>query len=137
MADLENELKLRIDGNQSQSLPPPAYQQPEGYNAAPACYNTPPPANMNPIATQPVALYHSQNMPAGSSGAQQPISMAPVPAKSTSLVGQQQPVQWMVPSTATTGYLPGLESLTELDQINIAQQLNLIECKIDYLRERD
>ena len=134
MADPNNEVKQPVEGDQQP--PPPDYQPPVGYN--PAANYAPPPATMNPIVAQPTSMapYPGQGMPPASPYGvpQQPIAMSPYPGQNAMLgaLGAAQQIQWMMPPPASPDCPPGLECLTQLDQISLAQQLNLVECKINH-----
>ena len=159
MADPNNEIKQPVD--EDQPLPPDYNQPPVDYNPPadnyapppadnyappPAVNYAPPPATMNPIAAQPTSMspYPGLVMPARPYGApHQGIAGIPMlshldqnallPGQVAMLeaLGAKQQVQWMMPPPASPGCPPGLECFTELDQISLAQQHNLVECKIN------
>ena len=129
MADPNNEVKQPVEGDQQP--PPPDYQPPVGEYS----YRTT--RNAKSLA-QPTSMapYPGQGMPPASPYGvpQQPIAMSPYPGQNAMLgaLGAAQQIQWMMPPPASPDCPPGLECLTQLDQISLAQQLNLVECKINH-----
>jgi len=45
----------------------------------------------------------------------------------------QQPVQWMAKPAGAVGSAPGTEYLTDLEQINIQEIVNLEQCRYTYI----